>query len=314
MHSWKKSSTKPVLVGVLLFDGFSNHCLANAIEPLRAANRLGHKQHYEWRYLTITGAMAESSSGLKIIPHGRLDDAKGDLLLVMPSYGYLHLGGPVIQRGLRSAAQRFADLAGLDTGSWLLARAGLLVGRHVTIHWDVLTAFEEAFPEVNVVRERFVVDGNRITCSGAMAAFDLSIHLITQNHGKALALEVEQLFMARETSGQRLFGVAKGRLAKVATTQMQANLEKPLSIIQIAKGIGCSQKKLEQVMRREFGATPQQVYRRLRLNLVRKLVEETQLQLSEVALRGGYLNASAMTRAFRQEFDMTPSEARGRAL
>ncbi|MGJ8627152.1 MAG: GlxA family transcriptional regulator [Sulfitobacter sp.] len=314
MQHWKKSSTKQIAVGVLLFDGFSNHCLANAIEPLRAANRLGHKQHYEWCYLTINGTMAESSSGLKIVPHGRLDDAAGDLLLVMPSYGYQTLVGPTIQRGLRSAARRFSDLAGLDTGSWLLAQAGLLGGCCATIHWDVLTAFEETFPEVNAVRERFVVDGNRITCSGAMAAFDLSIHLIAQSHGRGLALEVEQLFMARETLEQRPFGMAKGRLAKGAATQMQANLEKPLSISQIAKQIGCSQKKLEQVMRRDFGATPQQVYRRLRLNLVRKLVEETQLQLSEVALRGGYLNASAMTRAFRLEFDMTPSEARDRAL
>ena len=313
MPTWKKSSDKPLRVGVVLFDGFSNHCVANAIEPLRAANMLGHKRHYEWQYLTMNGDIAESSSGLKIVPHGRLEDAKGDLLMITPSYGYQDFGGPGVQRGLRAAARRFSDLAGLDTGSWLMAKAGLLAGRRATIHWEVLTAFSEAFPDVNVVRERFVVDGNRITCSGAMAAFDLILHLIAQNHGKALALDVEQLFMAREPQTQHLTGAARGRLAKGAVTHMQAHLEKPLTVGQIAMRCGCSQKKLEQVMQRDLGASPQQVYLRLRLNLVRRLAEETNLQLSEVALRAGYRNPSAMTRAFKAEFGVTPSNARHRA-
>jgi len=312
MPSWKKSTSKPIQVGVVLFDGFSNHCLANAIEPLRAANALGHNQHYEWRYLTMSGAHAESSSGLKIVPHGRLEGAVGDLLLVMPSYGYQDLATPLIGRGLRAAARRFTDVAGLDTGSWLLAKAGLLTGHHATIHWEVLTAFAEAFPDVDVVRERFVIDHNRVTCSGAMAAFDLILHLIAHDHGKALALEVEQLFMARETPMRGASGVAKGRLVNSAVVQMQAHLERPLAVGQIAKQIGCSQKKLEQVMVRDLGATPQQVYRRLRLSLVRRLTEETTLHLSEVALRAGYRNPSAMTRAFKAEFGLTPSMARQR--
>ena len=66
-------------------------------------------------------------------------------------------------------------------------------------------------------------------------------------------------------------------------------------------------------MQRDLGTTPQQVYLRLRLNLVRRLAEETNLQLSEVALRAGYRNPSAMTRAFKAEFGVTPSGARHRA-
>ena len=302
-----------MIIGVLLFDGFSNHCLANAIEPLRAANMLGRKPHYEWRYLTISGDIATSSSGLQILSHGRLEDAQGDLLLVMPSYGYQTLGDAAVLRNLRAAARRFTGLAGLDTGSWLMAKAGLLTGHQATIHWEVLTHFSETFPEVNVVRERFVVDRNRITCSGAMAAFDLILHLIAQDHGKALALEVEQLFMVGEPVSITAQGAAKGRVTKSAVSYMQAHLEKPLTVGQIAALAGCSQKKLEQMILRDLGATPQQVYVRLRLNLVRRLAEETDLRMSEVALRAGYRNPSAMTRAFKTEFGMTPSDARQRA-
>jgi transcriptional regulator GlxA family with amidase domain len=299
-------------MGVVLFDGFSNHCLANAIEPLRAANMLGRAQHYDWQYLTLSGDIATSSSGLKIVPHGRLEDAQGDVLMVMPSYGYQALGGAAVQRGLRAAASRFTDLAGLDTGSWLMAKANLLTGYRATIHWDVLTVFSERFPDVDVVRERFVIDRNRITCSGAMAAFDLVLHLIAKDHGNALALEVEQLFMAQEPRRQTDSGVAKGRLAKTAVNLMQENLENPITVVQLAQVIGCGQKKLEQAVWRDLGATPQQVYVRLRLNLARRLAEETDLQLSEVALRAGYRTPSAMTRAFKTEFGITPSDARHR--
>lgn len=313
MPNWKKSASTPTHVGVLLFDGFSNHCLANAVEPLRAANTLGQWRRYQWRYLTVGGVTVHSSSGLEIVPHGCLKDATGDFLVVMPSYGYQGLGSAAVLRALRAASRRFTDVAGLDTGSWLLAKSGLLSGYRATIHWDVLIDFSETFPEIDAVRERFVVDRNRITCSGAMAAFDLILHLIGQAHGTALALEVEQLFMAVGSPTPTPSVTGKGRLAKRAVAQMQANLEKPLTIGQIALGAGCSQRKLEQTLRRDFGATPQQVYRRLRLNLVRRLTEDTEMQLSEIALRGGYLTPSAMARAFKVEFSMTPSEARQRS-
>ncbi len=301
-------------VGVLLFDGFSNHCVANAVEPLRAANTLGRQTHYNWRYLTLNGEAAESSSGLKIIPDGRLNDEQGDLLMVMPSYGYQDLGGLAIQQELRAAAKRFDTLVGLDTGSWLLAKASLLNGYRATIHWDVLTVFAEAFTEVDAVRERFVVEDDRITCSGAMAAFDMVLHLIAQDHGKALALEVEQLFMAHDADAPLYPLRGKGRVANAAVALMQANLERPLKVTEIAAQLVCSQKKLEQVMQREFGETPQVVYRRLRLNLARRLAEDTHLELSEVALRSGYQNPSAMARAFKSEFGMTASEARERVF
>lgn len=72
----------------------------------------------------MEGDPVQSSSGLVIPPHGALRDQIGDVLVVMPSYGYLKP----------------------DTGSWLLARVGLLEDHRATTHWDELSRFEEAFP------------------------------------------------------------------------------------------------------------------------------------------------------------------------
>ena len=307
MLNWENHLAATQKIGVLLFDGFSNHCLANAIEPMRAANMLSVKELFSWEFLSLDGGALESSSGLSVAPHGRMAEASGDMLIVMPSYGFRGHGGWATQAALRAADKRFAKIAAMDTGSWLLAEAGLLEGRRATIHWEELTSFEERFPDVEVVRERFVEDGNRITCSGAMAAFDLVLHWIGQRHGQALALEVSQLFMTRDSARSHGGGASPaGRLVSRALAVMQENFETPLSIQQIAARAGTTQKTLESRMRAELGAVPAMVYRRLRLNLARKLVVETDLSVAEIAVRVGYQNPAAMTRAFKEIFGSTP--------
>lgn len=295
----------------MLFERFSNHCLANAVEPLRAANVLSGRQVYDWQFLTLDGAAVVSSSGLKVEPHGKIVNQAGDYLFVMPSYGFKeHVTWATIS-ALRSAARRFDAIAGFDTGSWLMAEAGLLSGRTATIHWEELAGFSERFPEVTAKRKRYVIDADRITCSGAMAAFDLVMRLLAERHGEALRLEVAALFMSSPVSDVAL-ATPKTRAKAVsrALAIMQEHLEDPLPITEIANRAQVSQKQLERCTHKELGATPETIYRRFRLVLARKLVVETDLPVAEISLRCGYQNASSMTRAFRAEFGETPRAMR----
>ena len=311
MPDWSKTSSAPQQVAVLLFDGFSNHCLANTIEPMRAANTLSGRKLYTWSFLSLDARPVTSSSALPVAPHDRLNAASGDMLIVMPSYGFRDHGGWSTQAALRAAAHRFKTLVAMDTGSWLLAEAGLLEGYRATIHWQELTAFAERFPDIAARRERFLIDRDRITCSGAMAAFDLTLHLIGRDHGQALALEVAQLFMTRDSARSHSGGATPaGRLVNRALALMQENLDEPLSIPVLARRAGSTQKVLEAQMRRDLGAGPATVYRRFRLTLARKLVTDSDLSVAEIALRCGYQNPAAMTRAFRAEFNTTPRQLR----
>lgn len=311
MQNWTKDHAAVRQVDVLLFDAYSAHCLANTVEPLRAANTFAGRQVYGWRFLTLDGGTAVSSSGMEVRAHGRLADCRGDMLIAMPSYDFLRHATVAASRALQSAARRYDVLAGFDTGAWLLAQAGLLDGHQATIHWQELTRFAERFPEVQAQRARHVMDGNRITCTGALAAFDTMMELIGQHHGAALRLEVAALFMAAEATDTQDPILARSRPVARAVALMQANLETPLPIAEVARQTGRSQKDLERRMRADLGATPQAVYRRLRLIEARKLVLETVLNVSEIALRCGYDDPSALTRAFRTEFGTTPRSLRG---
>ena len=305
--------TPPRSVGVLLFPAFSNHCLANAVEPLRGANMLSRRALYDWSFLSPDGAGVASSSGLTVQPEGRLSDHPGgDYLLVMPSYDFERQATPALLRALRAAAGRFRTVVGLDTGSWLMAAAGLLDGRRATIHWDELENLAERFPDTEVTEDRFVLDGDRITCGGTTTTFELMLHLIGQHHGAMLRLEVAALFMHGEADPRAdpLMRLPRDRLVQAAVSIMRRNIETPLPVGQIAERLNLSQRGLEAHFARATGMSPRAVYTALRLRQARLLAERTTLSVAEIATRCGYSDASAMTRAFRREFGHPPSAFR----
>ena len=203
--------TLPRRIGVLLFPSFSNHCLANAVEPLRGANTLSRRALYDWKFLGLDTAGVASSSGLIVQPQARLTDHPGgDALLVMPSYDFQRHATPDAQRALRAAAARFRCVAGLDTGSWLMAAAGLLDGRRATIHWDEMDSLAEAFPQVSVTPERFVIDGDRIIalCALSLQAQGLLknntvVSTIMSNVGLEIALRKHGINLHRSSVGDR---------------------------------------------------------------------------------------------------------------
>ena len=305
----KIPSRVPTQISILLFDRFSNHCLANVLEPLRAANDLSSQQVFEWNIVVLGGQRVRSSSGLRLEADAQLADMRGDILMVMPSYGFLTHANVTSSRALRAAARRFDILAGLDTGSWLLAEAGLLDGYRATIHWDELDRFSERFSDIDVQKEAVIYDRDRITCGGASTAFVLAMQMIEKQHGAALRLRVEHLFSG--AYAQR--PVRRGGIAARAVDLMRAHIEEPLPIAQLAQQLGRSQKHLEQQMLARLGAAPQVIYRRIRLERARQLSLDTNISVAEISVRCGYQDASAMTRAFRSEYGTTPQALR-RAL
>jgi transcriptional regulator GlxA family with amidase domain len=298
---------------VLLFDSFSNHCLANAIEPFRAANTIARKQLYSWEHVSLAGGTVTSSSGLPVATSGWMEaKPRGDYLFIMPSYGFETFAGQGMTRALQAARQRFGTLVGMDTGAWLLAAAGLLEGRRATIHWDELIRFAERFPDVDVVEDRFVLDENICTCGGASTTFELALELIKRHHSPMFALEVAAMFMYGDTLDmhdphKRLSSDA---LVRGATALMRRTIETPMPMEDLARQLKVDQRTLEHRFQREMSMTPLGVYKAIRLREARRMVELTRLGIAEIAERCGYRNASAMTRAYRQEFGQSPREHR----
>ncbi len=312
MRQWTRQSQETAEFTFVLFDRFSNQVFANALEPLRAANTFLSQPAYVWKIVTRDGAPVQSSAGMTVVPDGALDPTdRGAALILLPSYGYQSFATDALSRQLRAAATRYDAMIGLDGGAWLLAAAGLLDGKRATIHFDELETLAETFPQIDVVRQRWVDDGDRLTAGGAVTVFELMMNLIAHRHGAALTLRISSLFAAPDaTSPGPLEPPGGDRRIRRALSEMEATIETPLTVGEIAQCAGCRQKDLERRFAKAFGAPPRKVYQRIRLNAARNLVEETSLSLSEVATRTGYDNAAAFSRAFRKTFGLSPRAAR----
>lgn len=313
----------PLHYGFLLLPEFSNLCLANAVEPLRAANHFAVSRLYNWSLLSPDGQAITTSSGLTVAADSALSEVKRlDILFAVAGYDYRRMVSRELNAELRRFARAGCLIAGLDTGSYLMAAAGLLNGFRATIHWQELESFAEEFLEVEVVPDRFVLDRNRITAGGATTTLDLMLQIISRDYGEAQALDVAGVLIYDQhqhaqdpQAGLALRGT--GRLPPKLVDSiavMQDNIEVPLPLATLALQVGLSQRELQRLFKRQLQTTPHRYYLHLRLSVARSLLLETRKGLGEVAARSGFSSAATLSHAYVRHFGQPPSAARRRQL
>src|SRR5260370_38121753 len=68
-----RHTNEPLVIDLLVVDGFSLMSLAATMEPLRAANRVSGRALYDWRLLSPDGPPVLGSSGISLPLTGGLD-------------------------------------------------------------------------------------------------------------------------------------------------------------------------------------------------------------------------------------------------
>jgi len=304
-------------VTVLVLPDSSMMCVASVLEPLRAANRVSGKQFYQWQLTSLSGSSVSMTCDLPLAIDTQFNERlRGDLMIVIGGFNQLKHVSTSALSIIRKAASGFAAIAGVEEGSWVVARTGLLNGLQATTHWEDFEAFADQFPEIDVQLDRFVVDGNCMTCGGASPAFDMLLELIRKRNGAAIAMEVASVFIYDEAHSQfdaqplvslgRLGGQDK-RLEQ-AVRLMEKYIEQPLPVAAIAKRVGVSSNTLESVFKKNVGMTPGRFYLNLRLKAANRLVQDSNLSLREIAVRSGFNSLSAFSRAYGRGFGKSASE------
>jgi transcriptional regulator GlxA family with amidase domain len=170
--------------------------VASVLDPVRNANRHLGREGFGWRVVSPSGGPVPLTCGLELPAIGPLRAARGaDVLIVIGGYGHLEATTRPLLTELSRLAGRFRAVGGVDTGPWVLARAGLLDGHRATVHWEDLEDFALAHPGIDVLPDRFVISRNRFTAGGAAPAADLMLHLIGARCGPAIAAQVAGSFL-----------------------------------------------------------------------------------------------------------------------
>ena len=316
------ASTDKLRVTLLVLPDSSMMSLASALDPMRAANRNANRILFEWKLATLNGKAARLTCDLPVEPDIVLDDSSGgDVLIIIASFHQQRHAGPSHLRLIKRLAGNFAAVGGIEAGSWILARCGLLNNRVATTHWEDLEEFGSAFPQVKLKADRFVIDGKFFTTGGASPTFDFMLYLIRKRYGYPLAIEVSSVFIydgvhrATDTQPLASLGLLENNEPRVAAAIhiMEQHVEEPLASTDIAGRVQLSIRMLEYLFRQTLDMSPAAYYRRLRLQAARRMVVDTRLEMQEVAIRTGFNSLSSFSRGFKTHYQQTPGECRRQA-
>ncbi|SDA89815.1 GlxA family transcriptional regulator [Sinorhizobium sp. NFACC03] len=295
--------------------------VASVIEPMRAANRIAGRPLYDWTIYSPDGAPIETKSGIPIPVSGIFrPQRETSPLFILSSYNWQRSATSQLKMLLSQTARHRELMAGIESGSWLLAETSLLDNFKATTHWEDFEDFTTTYPQVIMVRERFVIDGKRITTGGSLPTLDLMLELIRRAHGYSLALEVSRLFIYEQerTRGDLLQMPAIGNMrildprVGAAVKLMEETVEAPLTLARLARRIGVSTRHLQDLFRDTMGVAPHEHYLALRLNAARRKVIETRLEFADIAAISGFNSSSSFSRSYRAHYRESPSETRRR--
>ncbi|MBN2907209.1 MAG: GlxA family transcriptional regulator [Rhodobacteraceae bacterium] len=312
--------SRPQQIVFVLLDQFTMLSFAGAIEPFRIANRMSGRTLYRWRLAGEGGIEAVCSNGTAMRLDMDLDPLhREDLVLVCGGTGIQAATTRRLVGWLRREARKGLAIGGLCTAAHALAQAGLLEGRRATIHWENQDGFTEEFPQIELTKSVFVIDGNRMTTAGGTSSIDLALKLIADAHGPDLANAVaDQLIYSSirtDRDTQRLsiptrIGVRHPKLSQVIQ-EMEQNLEEPVSPATLAQEAGMSTRQLERLFRRYLNRSPKRYYMELRLAKARNLLMQTDMSVINVALACGFASPSHFSKCYRAHYNTTPYRERG---
>lgn len=308
------SERAPYRVGILALPGFALMSYACTVEPLRAANLLSRRPLYEVVHYGAQPAVASSgAAGIgRQRPLGPREAP--DLLLVVAGGDPFAFRDDAVMAWLRRLARRGVRIGGVSGGSVVLARAGVMAGRRLTVHWEHAAALAERHPELAIERRLYVIDRDRVTCGGGTAPLDMMHALIAAQHGRVFGRLVSDWFLhtdIRAASAPQRGGLAERLGAHSppvleAITAMESHVGDPLSLQQLAMVAEVTPRHLNRLFADTLGESVMGYYRGLRLETGRRLVRSTAMSVGEIAAATGFAHAGHFSNAYKARFGAPP--------
>ena len=305
-------------IGILLIDGYPLIPFSCFVDALRVANRLSESELYDWEYFAPDGEPVSASSGI-LVPTLPLAKAKNlvTMIICAPNTAQ-HFTDASTLNILKSLDRQGVNLGSVSSGSFLLAKAGLLDHCRCTIHWENIPVFKELYPQIDVTFTLYEIDQKRFTCSGGTAALDMMLKLIENQYGRVLAQEISRQFqhdrIRTEIDSQQMadridLAMRAPRLIDVIKL-MESNIEVPLSLPSIANQCNLSLRQIERLFHKYRSMTPSQYYLSLRLTHAKQLLLNTNSSVIDISIATGFETQSYFTACYRKVFGQSPRSHR----
>ena len=298
----------------MLIDGYPIIPFSCVVDSMRGANRLSEKSLFAWEYFAAGNDPVAASCGITV-PTQTLAKARDldGLVIVAPNTAQ-HFDDAATLKLLRQFDKQGVHLGSASSGSFILARAGLLDDCRCTIHWENIPVFKELYPQLEVAFTLYEIADRRFTCSGGTAALDMMLKLIENEHGRKLAQQISQQFqhdrIRTEIDSQQMadridLAMSAPKLIDVINL-MENNIEVPLSLPSIAEKCNLSLRQIERLFHKYRDVTPSQYYLSLRLMHAKQLLLNTNHSVIDISIATGFETQSYFTACYRKYFGSSP--------
>ncbi len=308
----------PRPISLLVYPGFQILDAAGPLSAFETANRFV-ADSYRLALVSRDGGPVASSSGAVLLTRPVAADEAPDTLLVVGGDGVDEASAcPATLDLVRATSTRARRTASVCSGAWLLASAGLLDGRRATTHWRRTSRFKLRFPAVQLDADLiYVQDGPVWTAAGISAGIDLTLALIADDLGEAVARQVARQLVVyyRRPGGQSQFSElaemqpAGGRFAALLD-YIRQHLGERLDVDALAARACMSPRHFSRRFTEEMGVTPARAVEKLRVEAAAAALESGTGAVQKIARDYGFGDQERMRRAFLRTLGRPPSALR----
>ncbi|UHM89191.1 GlxA family transcriptional regulator [Rahnella victoriana] len=320
-----RAGTGKLHIGLVLWPEFPLIALSGLMDALRyAACKVDRKSQTLKCLLSLISARADmpvaSSAGIAVTPD--LPPAQPqslDYLAVLGgSLKTLPQGHSADRRYLTDAHRAGVPLIGIGTGSFILAKAGLLDGRRASVHPFHIAEFRKRFPQV-LAEEGFdfIDEGDVLTCPGGVSTITLATELIRLYGGEETAANARHRLAIAQHGDMSVAVSRPANIALIADPRLrrvvlliEQYLARPLNTAWLAHQVQLSARQLTRLFSAEFGKSPREYIRSARLRYACWLLNNTAQSITDIAVRMGFSDCAHFIRHFQQQYDVTPGQWR----
>lgn len=305
-------------VGYVLGDGFQVMALASQA-VFEFANLVAGDTFYVVDNWSLSGGEVCASLGLRLVTRPLDARSRADTWMVAGVIDPIeNPASNALLHFLRRAAPKARRTAGICTGGFVLAEAGLLARRRATTHWAHAEQMQQRHPDIQIEADRiFIMDGPYWTSAGMTAAIDMALGMIEKDLGPDVARAVaHRLVMHHRRAGGQSQHSEMLELAPRSDRIQQAleyarrNLSSPLGVEQLAEQANLSPRQFSRVFMAETGQSPAKAVEALRLEAARVMVEQGRHPLEVIARETGFRDRRHLREVFLRGFGVPPQSMR----
>ncbi len=308
---------------LLILDNSPITSITGPMEILTLANSLVKpEQRLQLTLVSPNGESVSCLGGLQLSVHGNLDaQEQVDLVLIgaigHPAMRPAEFDADVIN-WLQVRHAEGSKIASICTGAFVLAATGLLNGKQATTHWQCASLFKQSYPEVLLRSEKMITQQGNLYCSaGASAYQDMSLYLIREFFGEAVAQQCAKSILIdsdRHSQSQYASFLPSRQHNDDAIHLLQDWLRShyldDFSMVDLAKRVHLSERQFKRRFKQATAESPLAYIQALRIESAKQGLENTKKTIEAISHEAGYEDVRFFRQLFKRFTGLAPSDYR----